>query len=217
MVVPILFTHETVDSSFYFVKMRGYERPVLLNDFKLAEGDEGYSKVVRVASLEGSNNRFLEITENTTVEFYPNFHFLSPSEIVAIRKGYAGHYLFAKDGEYAIADKDIQLTTPRGFMQMWQDETNKNNLSPGDPLYEELLTFDIPATVRSDNEWSALGNLKTLAAIYKEVAPSESADAHALIRSLVSLESKAETLGLSLNQNPKRTLYPAQNESYFWY
>ena len=217
MVVPILFTHETDDSSFYFVKIRGYEKPVLINDFKLEEGSDGYSKVVRVASLEGGNNRFLEITENIIVEFYPNFHFLSPGKIIAVRKGYAGHYLFAKDGEYGIEDKDIQLTTPIGFMQMWKNETVKNNLSPSDSLYEELLEFEIPATVRYDREWSALETLMTLAAIFKEVVPSENADVHALLRSLMTLELKAGKLGLTLQQNPKKTLYPTQNESYFWY
>ncbi|MDA0347402.1 MAG: hypothetical protein O3C43_09880 [Verrucomicrobia bacterium] len=217
LVVPVLFTHETEDNSFYFVKMRGFERPVLINDFKLEKGSDGYSKVVRVASLEGGKNRFLEITENTSVEFYPNFHFLSPGEIIAVRKGYAGHYLAAKDGEYGVEDKNIQLTTPRGFMQMWRDETIKNDLSPGDSLYEELLKFEIPAKVRSESEWSALENLKTLAAIVKEVAPSENADVHALLRSLMSLELKAGTLGLSLQQNPQRSLFPAQYECYFWY
>jgi hypothetical protein len=197
--------------------MRGYERPVLINNFNRAEGSEGYSKVVRVASLQGKSNRFLEITENTTVEFLPNFHFLSPGKILAIRKGYGSLYLVANDGEYGIEDKDIKITTPDGFMQQWENEITTNDLAPGDSLYEELLKFEIPTTATSGSEWLALDKLKALAAIYKEVTPSENADVHALVRTLVSLELKAGALGLSLQQNPKHSLYPVQNESYFWF
>lgn len=218
IVVPILYTHETAENVFYFVKVRGHERPVLIKDFRLPEDSDGYSKVVRVASNSGEDVRFLEITETMNVEFYPQFHFLLPGQLTTVREGFAGHYLIAVDGEYEISNENMDLSYPREFMQSWGNKTNRNQLKPGDQLYEELVELSIPATARTDRDWQSLLKLQTLARLFKKVQPGENANVRSLQRSLEDLEAGAERLGLSLKVNPKRTPLAPHNQSFynFW-
>ncbi len=217
IIAPIVYTHEQEGAAYYFVNMKGYDRPVLIKDFETPSDSEGYSKVVRVTSSAGINNRFLEITETTNIVFHPISHFLSEGELVAIRSGYSSHYMIAPDGEFEISDKYVTLMTPRGLMQQWERETKYNDLTPGDTLYENLLKFDVPQASSSEKDWTALEQLKHLAAIYKSIMPSEDANVHRILTSLARLETEASRLGLSLNQSPTRTLFPAHNESYFHY
>ncbi|MDG2167488.1 MAG: hypothetical protein P8L44_06125 [Opitutales bacterium] len=215
VVVPILYTHETSENVFYFVKIRGYERPVLVKEFRAPEESDGYSKVVRVSSNTGEDVRFLEITETMNVEFYPQFHFLVPGQLAAVREGFAGHYLTAVDGEYEIAGEDMKLLYPRTFMQSWGNATNREQMQPSDSQYEELLKFSVPSTARHNKEWQSLVKLQTLAKLYKKIQPDERADVQSLLRALKELEEGAERLSLSLKTNPKRTALSAHNQSYF--
>lgn len=215
VVVPILYTHETSENVFYFVKIRGYERPVLVKEFRAPEESDGYSKVVRVSSNTGEDNRFLEITETMNVEFYPQFHFLVPGQLAAVREGFAGHYLSAADGEFEIAGADMKLVYPRTFMQSWGNATNRDQMQPGDTQFEALLQFSVPSTARHNKEWQSLVKLQTLAKLYKRIQPDERADVQSLLRALRELEEGAERLSLSLTTNPKRTTLSAHNQSYF--
>lgn len=217
IIAPIVYTHESEEALHYFVNMRGHDRPVLIKAFETPLDSEGYSKIVRVTSSTGINNRFLEITESTNIIFHPISRFLSEGELVAIRSGYSSHYMYAPGGEFEISDESVTLMTPRGFLQQWERETKYNGLIPGDTLYESLLKFDVPVASSSEREWNALKQLKHLAAINKSITPSEDASVHDLLTSLTRLETEASRLGLSLNQNPQRALFPAQNESYFHY
>lgn len=217
IIAPIVYTHDHEGAPYYFVNMKGYDRPVLIKDFETPLDSEGYSKVVRVTSSAGINNRFLEIIDSTNIVFHPTFHFLSEGELVAVRSGYSSHYMVAPDGEFEISEIHVTLMTPRGLMQQWERETKYNDLAPGDTLYENLLKFDVPNASSSEKDWNALERLKHLAAIYKSIIPSEDANVHGLLTSLARLETEAGRLNLSLNQSPTRTLFPAQNESYFHY
>ena len=215
IVVPIVYSYETAENVFYFVKVKGQERPVLVKDFHEPEGADGYSKVVRVSSNTGEDVRFLEITESMNVEFYPQFHFLLPGQLAAVREGFAGHYLIAADGEFEIAGENLKLLYPRMLMQTWANNTARNQMQPGDSEYEELLQFTIPATARTNKEWQSLIELQTLAKLFKKLQPNERADVHSLQRALNELEEGAEKLGLSLKVNPRRTARGPQNQSYF--
>ena len=218
IVVPILYTYETAEDVFYFVKIQGMDRPVLVKDFKKPEESDGYSKVVRVSSNSGEDVRFLEITETMNVEYYPQFHFLLPGHLAAVREGFAGHYLIASDGEYEIASEDMKLFHPRTFMQTWSNNTNREQMKPGDDLYEEFLQFIILASVRTTKEWQSLRKLQSLAELYKKIQPGESANVRTLQRSLKDLEAGAERLQLTLKSSPKRTTLAPHNQSYynFW-
>ena len=98
--------------------MKGYARPVLVKDFKAPDGSSGYSKVVRVSSNSGEDLRFLEISESMNVEFYPNFQFLLPGGLAAVREDFSAHYLTTTDGEYEISKQDMKLYNPKAFLQM---------------------------------------------------------------------------------------------------
>ena len=215
IVVPIVYSYETAENVFYFIKIRGRDRPVLVKDFYPPENSDGYSKVVRVSSNTGEDIRFLEITETMNVEFYPQFHFLIPGQLAAVREGFAGHYLIAADGEYEIAGEDMKLLYPRMLMQSWANSTARNQMKPGDSQYEELLRFSVPAIARTNKEWQSLIELQSLAKLYKKLQPDERADVHSLQRALKELEDGAERLSLSLKVNPKRTARAPQNQSYF--
>ncbi len=215
VVVPILYTHETSENVFYFVNVRGYERPVLVKEFRPPEDSDGYSKVVRVSSNKGDDLRFLEITETMNVEFYPQFHFLLPGQLAAIREGFDGHYLIAGDGEYEISGEDMNLFYPHTFIQSWGNSTYREQMQPGDSRYEELLQFAVPSTARNNKEWQSLVKLQALARLYKKIEPNENADVKSLLRALRELEEGAERLALSLKTNPKRTNLSSHNQSYF--
>lgn len=218
MVVPILYTFETADDVFYFVKVQGEDRPVLIKDFRKPEESNGYSKVVRVSSNSGKDVRFLEVIETMNVDYYPNFHFLIPGQLAAVREGFAGHYLIAPDGEYEIASEDIKLFYPRTFMQVWSNQTNREQMKPGDELYEELMKFVIPVSVRTNKEWQSIRKLQSLAQLYKKIQPGENANVRTLQLSLKDLEQGADRLGLTIKSIPQRTTHAPHNQSYynFW-
>lgn len=152
VVVPILYTHETSENVFYFVKIRGYERPVLVKEFRAPEESDGYSKVVRVSSNTGEDKRFLEITETMNVEFYPQFHFLVPGQLAAVREGFAGHYLTAADGEFEIAGADMKLVYPRTFMQSWGNATNSGLNDVGKRTWNKEIKPKAEDTAKQDDE-----------------------------------------------------------------
>ena len=218
IVVPIVYTHETAEDVFYFIKVSEYDRPVLIKGFRKPEDLDGYHKVVRVSSNAGEDIRFLEITETMNIDFYPQFHFLLPGQLAAVREGFAGRYLIAVDGEYEISNNDIDLSYPRDFIQTWANKTNRNQLNPGDNLYEGLVGFSIPATVRGNKDWQSLLKLQSLARFYKKIQPGKNADLRSLLQMLKELEEGAERLQLSLKSNPKRTPLAPHNKSYynFW-
>jgi hypothetical protein len=217
LVVPILYTHETLEHVYYFLKVRSYDRPVLVKDFKAPEGGDGYSRVVRISSNSEKDVRYLEITEAMNVEFYPNFHFLSPGELVAVREGFSAYYLIATDGEYEIPAEDMDLQKPNAFLQMWGAMTARNQLNVSNKLYNAFLKLRIPAVAKADKEWQSLHQLQSLAQLNKTIQPEEGASVHTLSQALANLEAGAERLSLSLSTNPKRTFLPVQNHSYFQY
>lgn len=217
IVAPILYTHETAGYVYYFLRVRGYDRPVLIKDFAVPEGSQGYSKVVRISSNSGQDARLLEISETTHLEFYPSFHFLSPGQLATVREGFAAHYLIAGDGEYEISPENMDLLNPGDFMQLWAGKTRANQLQPGDPLYEKLLKLQIPAVAKTKPEWQDIQKLQAIAHLNKKCAPEENAPVQSLLSLLNKLEEGAERLQLTLLRNPKNTNLPVQNQSYLYF
>jgi hypothetical protein len=217
IVAPIVYSHETEDGIHYFVNLKSHSRPVLVKDFIPSEDSENYSKVVRVTSREGLNNRFLEITETMGIEYSQSYHFLTRGELVAVRAGFSGHYLSTNDGEYEVPERQLTLLTPSGFMQRWENDTNRSNLGPGDALFDELLDFQLPEFTKSEKDWIALNQLKRLASVFKEITPGKDSTVNEMLSSLKLLKSKAQEMGLSVVQNPKKTPFIIQNETYFHY
>lgn len=216
-VVPVPYTHETPETAYYFVRIQGYQHPVVIKDFNLPKGSDGYSKVVRVHSNQGLANRFLEITDSVHIEFYPDYHILSQGDIAAIRKGTTSHFLIAEEGEYEIAYEDVELYTPAEFLQHWGQETTIGKLLPGDRLYTEFLKFQFPPSVRSESEWKSLKQLQDLAKLNQRVAANGNASVHSLIKALSTLEAGAGRLGLTLHTSPQANRSPIPNNCYFNY
>ncbi|MCB1120127.1 MAG: hypothetical protein KJT03_01150 [Verrucomicrobiae bacterium] len=217
IVVPIIYTHVTPDHIFYFVQIRGQDRPVLVKDFVVPEGSQGYNKIVRVSLNSGEDVRFLEISENCNVEYYPNFHFLSPGQLTTFREGYSAYYLIAPDGEYEISSENVELLYPANFLRLWANKTKTNQLGVEDKLYEELLKLQIPAVAKSSPEWQNIQKLQAVAHLNKKCTPEESANVQTLLSLLKRFEDGAERLQLSLLDTPTRTSQPIQNESFQQY
>lgn len=217
IVVPVDYTFETPEQVFYFVTLRGYDRPVLVKDFKQPEDTEGYDRVVRITASNGQDARLLEITDTTNIEFYPHFQFLSPESIVAVRNVSGTQFLIAPDGEYEINKDDIELHTPEGFLSLWSAQTEKDKLGAGDRLFTEFLKFELPPTAQHEQDWKTLGKLQGLAQLYHSVQTQPEASARDKARALTVLETKGIQMGLSLKDIPQRTQFPLQNTCFFKY
>ena len=217
LVAPIEYTFEKEQQPHYFVRVQGYEYPVLIKELKIPEEGEGYSKIVRVTSKDGRDVRLLEVTDSVHIEFHPNFQFLSPGTISAVRKDAEGHFLIASEGEYRIEASDFQVYTPKKFIQNWFTKTSNHQLHPGDDLFSQFLHFKIPPTTHSVEEWKLLGKLRELALLHNEISASTRTQARGKASKLTLFETKAQRLGLSFKAVPRQTDFPVLNACYFNY
>ncbi len=218
-IFPIAFTWEVESVSYHFIRLNDEDRPALIKEFNVPEGEEGYHKFIEMELKSGETARLLEVTGNVSIEIIEDTTFFIPGTLVAVAKVQNDLPVHTKQGVYRGYNNAFKLYTPKEFLNTWTQRTEKKTLTPNNALFKKFLDFPFPPVLISENsEWADLREIQKMATHYSAfIEANRDTDFKSMIKYLEALDKIARSSHITLNSKPDNSRHPHLIRNYHSY